>query len=399
MLNNGKWWNGNDSGNTIDLRFQNPFDVRDNADGGGGNDTIYGNTADNVLQGGSGNDIVYGSWGDDHIFGGTGNDYLSGQEGNDLIYGDAGNDTLVGGSGNDALWGGADSDSLWGGDGQDHLYGGDGDDFLYGDQADAGGTDVTGQHDDWLDGGAGNDTLQGGIGFDTLFGGGGDDKLYGGGGDDWLQDSFGNNTLRGGDGDDWIWASGSGDNYISGDAGNDIIGVSSAQLSNPDTIIQGGSGVDTLELWAPGNTAATFNFGAYVDGIEHIQFESTSPRYVEDADAHEGINFQSTPETLNLSFRDVINASPTDKLVIDGTSVDTLNLSSFKFGDQLSGGQWDHGTQFHMQDPDEIVQAYDHYDYVVGGKVYASLDVDSDIHVNVSDSSLHLITPDHFLSF
>ncbi len=57
--------------------------VIENAIGGGGNDSITGNTANNVLR---------GSWG------------------NDTLNGGAGNDTLVGGIGQDSLTGGTDSD-------------------------------------------------------------------------------------------------------------------------------------------------------------------------------------------------------------------------------------------------------------------------------------------------
>ena len=32
VWNNGKWMNGDGGNNTLDLRWQNPFDVRDNAD-------------------------------------------------------------------------------------------------------------------------------------------------------------------------------------------------------------------------------------------------------------------------------------------------------------------------------------------------------------------------------
>lgn len=377
MWNNGKWLNGDNNDNTIDLRFQNPFDVRDNAFGDSGNDTIYGNVADNILDGGSGNDRIYGSWGNDDILGGNGSDYLSGQEGDDSISGGSGDDTLDGGSGIDSLSGGSGSDLLMGGDGNDYLYGGDGDDTLYGDQADAN----LGSGIDYLDGGAGNDTLQGGGGSDELRGGTGDDTLYGGGGNDLLYGQGGNNTMHGGDGDDKLFVDGSGHNYVNGDGGSDTINVTAYQLSNSDTIIQGGSGVDTLALTYPG-TATTFSFGAYVDGIESIKLGSGN----------------ATPETLSLSFRDIINVSPHDKLVIDGESTDTLNLSSFVSNDKLSGGHWEQGVQFHMQDSSGVVQAYDHYDYTVGNQVYASLDVDSDIHVNEL-GQLHLIVATDYSLF
>jgi serralysin len=57
----------------------------ENANGGAGNDTIYGNSASNILRGNGGADALYG-------------------------YG--GNDTLAGGGGSDTLYGGADADTF-----------------------------------------------------------------------------------------------------------------------------------------------------------------------------------------------------------------------------------------------------------------------------------------------
>ncbi|MHA7827167.1 MAG: Hint domain-containing protein [Roseovarius sp.] len=47
---------------------------------GGGDDTIIGNDADNVLDGGEGNDSIFGGVGDDVVLGGAGNDTLSGAQ-------------------------------------------------------------------------------------------------------------------------------------------------------------------------------------------------------------------------------------------------------------------------------------------------------------------------------
>ncbi|MED5422090.1 MAG: M10 family metallopeptidase, partial [Pseudomonadota bacterium] len=48
--------------------------VIENAIGGSGNDSIYGNDADNILSGGGGNDWLYASNGNDQLFGGEGDD-------------------------------------------------------------------------------------------------------------------------------------------------------------------------------------------------------------------------------------------------------------------------------------------------------------------------------------
>ena len=49
----------------------------------GGNDTIVGGIANDLLYGDDGNDTMYGYEGDDILIGGTGNDNLSGDEGDD----------------------------------------------------------------------------------------------------------------------------------------------------------------------------------------------------------------------------------------------------------------------------------------------------------------------------
>jgi serralysin len=61
----------------------------ENAVGGSGSDTIYGNTLANTLSGGAGNDVIYGLAGADFINGGAGNDIIDGGEGIDYVIFDA----------------------------------------------------------------------------------------------------------------------------------------------------------------------------------------------------------------------------------------------------------------------------------------------------------------------
>lgn len=142
--------------------------VIENAVGGGGNDTITGNDADNRLRGGAGDDSLDGGAGRDRILGEFGDDRLLGQEGHDTLAGGYGLDLLYGGAGDDHLDGGRLADRLFGDSGDDRMLGGGGHDRMRG-----------GAGNDWLDGGNGNDRLQGGIGHDTLMGGAGHDRLWG----------------------------------------------------------------------------------------------------------------------------------------------------------------------------------------------------------------------------
>jgi hypothetical protein len=66
------------------------------ADGGAGNDTIYGSTNADDIEGGPGNDMLYGLDDVDNIDGG---------DGADLLVGGAGDDGLIGGPGTDRIFG------------------------------------------------------------------------------------------------------------------------------------------------------------------------------------------------------------------------------------------------------------------------------------------------------
>ncbi len=141
-------------------------DVRsliENANGGSGNDKIFGNSTNNVLNGNNGNDTVYAGEGNDTAYGGNGNDFLGGWSGNDYLSGGAGNDSLYADSGIDTLDGGA------------------GDDLLFGHTDNQGVIDTLGpdNNPDYIYGGDGNDTLVGGFGNDNITGGSGVDILWG----------------------------------------------------------------------------------------------------------------------------------------------------------------------------------------------------------------------------
>ena len=149
--------------------------VIENAIGGDGNDTLTGNSANNILFGGRGVDTMAGGLGDDIYYVDNLNDVVieNAGEGYDIIYsflanyvlpanveelllqladgdvvGSAGDDNVTGSKGNNTMLGNAGNDTLDGRGGDDFIDGGDGDDTLTG-----------GTGDDALDGGAGNDTF------------------------------------------------------------------------------------------------------------------------------------------------------------------------------------------------------------------------------------------------
>lgn len=98
---------------TLNASYQAWADV---AQGGKGNDTIFGEDGTDIISGGTGEDRLFGGSGSDALRGGSGDDILDGGTGNDWLRGDAGNDTLIGGAGEDVfVWGSADSveGELW----------------------------------------------------------------------------------------------------------------------------------------------------------------------------------------------------------------------------------------------------------------------------------------------
>jgi Ca2+-binding RTX toxin-like protein len=120
-------------------------------------DVLRGNELRNDIQGGAGNDLIEGRGGWDAISGGAGEDEIHGGDGGDSLDGGAGADLIYGDSGEDFLNGGDGVDVLHGGDGVDYLSGDAGDDFIYGDD----GNDIISQGEglDTIDGGAGSDTV------------------------------------------------------------------------------------------------------------------------------------------------------------------------------------------------------------------------------------------------
>lgn len=194
------------------------------ADGHDGNDRLDATGLTSIgaeMQGGRHHDTLLGGAGDDRLRGdfdgaagdgAEGDDWIEGGGGNDTLYGDGadggegGADTILGGTGDNLIWGdggdGAEgrSDSLIGGPGSDTILGHTGSDYLSGgtggDNVLIGGRDGS-EGDDTLVGGPGNDVLSGGEKNDSLVGGGGRNILVGGAGED---------TIAGGPGEDLMVA-------------------------------------------------------------------------------------------------------------------------------------------------------------------------------------------------
>jgi Ca2+-binding RTX toxin-like protein len=278
----------------------------ENAWGGNGDDTLTGNTSNNLLSGGLGDDTLRGEGGDDILDGGPGIDtVIQSVDADQLLTTTSltgqGTDTLTsierasltGGVGDNlldargfggiaGLNGGAGNDTLAGGSGNDTLAGGNGDDTYLFDTDTALGSDVVteaaGEGTDVLDlsgstdsvtvdlASAGVQTVNANLSLqlaamtiENLTGGAGDDELSGSDADNTLDGGDGSDTLRGASGDDLL-IGGEGDDSLSGDEGDDtLLG------GNGSDTLDGGSGYDTL---MGGDGDDTLRTNAGVDAID-----------------------------------------------------------------------------------------------------------------------------------
>ena len=281
--------------------------VIEEAIGGKGSDTLYGNDVNNVLDGGKGNDKLYGVNGNDTLYGVKGNDILDGGDGSDYIDGGSGKDTAVFGSndntidlakttrqdtneGNDTLLsienvnagsgddivkgngsnnilsGEAGDDTLNGGDGNDKIYGGDGIDTVVfssrsnhvdlrnrNSQNTRDGNDILRGIEN-VTAGSGSDVVTGNSSSNILKGEDGNDKLYGVDGDDTLNGGDGNDKMYGGDGSDTAVFSSRGNrvdlrnrNSQNTRDGNDILrGIENVTAGSGSDVVNGDNNINTL---------------------------------------------------------------------------------------------------------------------------------------------------------
>jgi Ca2+-binding RTX toxin-like protein len=176
-----------------------------------------------IINGTADDDFLIGTPADDTITGFAGNDLIRGREGNDVADGGDGHDNLHGEEGNDVLLGGGGDDYLRGGPGDDLIDGGAGWDRV------AFFTATSGITVDLRIQGVAQST---GVGLDTLVG------IEHASGTEFADVIFGN------DGDNWLWGE-NGNDIISAFAGNDLV-----ELGPGDVTADGGSGNDTLSVWA-----------------------------------------------------------------------------------------------------------------------------------------------------
>ncbi len=313
----------NPSGYNLSIGFSVTIE---NAVGGSGNDTIFGNASINAISGGSGNDIIYGNDGDDVLDGGTGANVIAGGTGNDILTVSASGNELYGGTGNDVFNVVSRIDTIveYAGEGIDevrtalsvYVIANNIENLTFADNGPhAGG--YGNALDNVITGGSSYDGLVGDAGNDTIFGGAGAaNELIGGAGNDIYVVVAGGDTIveYASEGTDTVWTAlanytlrnevenlvftGSGafngvgtpdNNTMTGGAGSDTL----SGLDGAD-ILQGGSGADLL---LGGNGADQFRYLGGESGYDRIiDFTSGSDKI-----ALSGANFFRTSTVALVS--------------------------------------------------------------------------------------------------
>jgi len=257
--------------------------------GGSGDDVVYGGNYNDRLDGGLGKDVLFGGAGDDQLFGHNGNLVLDAGTGNDVITVDGYVKTINGGEGVDKLY----INGTAGFDAAGHVGNITNIEQVF---VKAGLSPVTFSRDQAPQELAGKiyglqisvsdvkvgsgylgSTITGTEYNDIIKGGSGDDHLIGNKGDDVLLGGAGNDVLEGGIGSDRLY----------GDAGDDRFIVNSGPGQQPDVLIDGGVGTDTINFNAAFLTSGiTLNFstpssaqsvnGATVVNVEILEFNGSN---------------------------------------------------------------------------------------------------------------------------
>ena len=315
----------------------------ENAKGGSGDDTIFGNQADNRLEGGAGKDALWGGDGRDTLLGGMGDDLLNGGAQNDILDGGSGNDTLDGGTGADIMSGGIGNDTYIVDNAGDQVFedlsalGGNADKILtslntYDLSVNGKGVGVenleyTGTDNFFGNGNNLDNILVGAGGNDKLSGAEGNDQLFGGAGRDTLDGGVGNDTLNGGAGADVMYGGRGNDVYIVDNVGDQVIDIASggvkAGLGFRQRVTDGGH--DTVQTTLQSYDLGAFNKGV---GVEDLQFTGTG-------------NFRAYGNDLNNAItggrgNDVLDGSLGNDTLTGGAGKDVFQFSDHAGHDTIT---------------------------------------------------------------
>jgi len=336
--------------------------------GTAGNDTLNGDSKNNLIKGLEGSDVMAGGDGNDGLKGGVGDDTLDGGDGNDTLDGGVGDDILFGGAGDDSFIGGDGNDTFFVGESGDAVSGGAGTDRVRVDNQSGINLNIgTWTSVERVDGAAGDDIIDatGQIVPLLLTGGAGADTLIAGAGTTTLHGDAGNDTLTGGAASD-IFFGGAGSDTIFGGGGHDLFYV-----DDSGDFVNGGAGSDWVQV--DNNTGVTLNVGSWVD-VERIDGDIGNDT-VDATGNTTGYLINGGSGSDNL-----IGGSGSDNL-FGGADVDTLSGGSGI--DILDGGL---GADVHyggagedlffIDDANDVVHGGDDLDRVRISSGVTSIDID-----------------------
>lgn len=322
----------------------------ENAFGGDGNDTITGNSSNNLLFGGRGNDTISGGNGNDSIFGGAGADTIDGGAGDDIVYytkstaavtvnlgtnvntgGEAQGDSI---GGVEYVWGSYHDDNITGDANNNALLGSDGNDTLTG-----------GNGNDWLQGQEGNDTLIGGAGNDTLDGGNGADTA-----------SYATSSAA-------VTVNISTNSHSGGDAqGDSLLNIENVIGSNYNDLLNGNSDANALygmdgNDWLYGNDGAdVLNGGNGTDGVDYTYSGAVTINLATNVNTGgfaQGDSLVSIEMVVGSNYNDTITGDANANTLYGLSGNDTLNggdgndwLYGDAGSDALNGGNGTDGADY-----------------------------------------------------
>ncbi|WP_310621716.1 M10 family metallopeptidase C-terminal domain-containing protein [Flexibacterium corallicola] len=353
-----------------------------------------GNGQNNTLIGNSGDNILNGAWGDDTLIGGAGNDTFEDFEGADHMVGGLGSDTYIVNNAGDTI-------EELAGEGIDHVF--------------SSVTYVLREHSQHLEnltltgdadvdaiGNGQNNTLIGNSGDNILNGAWGDDTLIGGAGNDTFEDFEGADHMVGGLGSDTYIVNNAGDTIeelagegidhvfssvtyvlrehsqhlenltLTGDADVDAIGngQNNTLIGNAgDNILNGAWGDDTLIGGAGNDTFEDFEGADHmVGGLGNDTYIVNNVGDTIEELAGEGIDhvFSSVTYVLREHSQHLENLTLTGDTDVGAIGNGQNNTLIGNAGDNILNGAWGDDTLIGGAGNDTF-EDYEGDDHMVGG--------------------------------
>ncbi len=296
----------------------------ENLEGSIYSDILIGDDSINKIDANLGDDTIKGGGGDDILDGNIGSDLIFGEIGNDTIDGGVGNDIIDGGIGDDTLDGGLNDDTFIASEGKDIIDGGSGEDSV--DYTLSKAVNVT------LDGAnsatvsidmINDDSIKN---IENIIGSSFDDYIMGDSFDNKLIGNSGDDTLDGYTGADRL-EGGSGDDTIKGGVGDDSLYGNSG-----NDILSGGEGDDFID---GGLGEDSISFLSSSSDIK-VTLRETNAQNTGDSTGIDTI--YNIENVIGSAHNDTIEGDSGDNILDGGLGIDTLSFKSALSGVNIDLG-------------------------------------------------------------